>query len=82
MPTNSQDAATCPCCKGSRGRWQHYPVPDAPDSWDHAEGDGCECGPDFVTCSCCDGSGEVVGLKRATLLARGDIAPVQRRGYA
>lgn len=44
--------------------------------------DGSECGPRFDACSCCHGTGELVGLARATLLARGDIAPVQRRGYA
>lgn len=71
----------CPCCKGSRGRWQHFEAADAPDSWDHADGEACECGPRFNACLCCDGTGEVTGLKRATLLARGDIAPVQRRGH-
>ena len=74
------DNRTCPCCKGVKGRWQHFEVADAPDSWDHAEGESCECGPSFQPCSCCDGTGELVGLARATLLARGDIASVQRKG--
>ena len=72
----------CPCCKGARGRWQHFDIPDAPDSWDHADGVECECFPEWEECLCCEGSGELVGLRRATLLARGDIAPVQRRGHA
>jgi hypothetical protein len=79
------DAASgrsCPCCKGARGRWQHFEVPDAPDSWDHADGEMCECGPRFDACLACEGTGELVGIERAVLLARGDIAPVQRRGYA
>ncbi len=78
-----REDSTCPCCKGSLGYWQHFEMPAAPDSWDHAALESqCECGPVFHPCRCCDGEGEVVGLKRATLLARGDIAPVQRRGYA
>jgi hypothetical protein len=72
----------CPICKGSRGSWQHFEVPDARDSWDHANGETCECHPRFNECLACHGSGELVGLKRAALLARGDIAPIQRRGYA
>jgi hypothetical protein len=78
----SRGATACPCCRGERGRWQHFELPDAPDSWDHADGGTCECGPRFDACLCCDGAGEVSGLKRVTLLARGDIVPVQRRGRA
>ncbi len=73
---------TCPICKGGRGRWQHFEVPEAPLSWDHANSETCECGPRFDACLGCGGAATVDPLKRATLLARGDIAPVQRRGYA
>ena len=60
---------TCPCCKGLRGRWQHFDGIEPPT-------------PRWEKCLCCDGTGEVTGIKRATLLARGDIAPVQLRGSA
>jgi hypothetical protein len=70
----------CPCCNGRKGWWQHF---EDVDLSDHVADDVmCECGPLFHECSCCEGTGELVGLKRAILLARGDIAPIHRRGHA
>lgn len=80
MKTPANEDRTCPCCKGRKGRWQHFGMVEISD---HAVVDAeCDCNPEFLPCRCCDGSGELVGLARATLLARGDIAPVQRRGFA
>jgi hypothetical protein len=73
----------CPCCGGSKGKWQHFEGETrAWEGWDHTDDETCECGPSFVACLACKGTGELVGLPRAILLARGDIAPVQRRGFA
>jgi hypothetical protein len=75
-------ANVCPICKGKRGSWQHFTVDEAPDSWDHTDGESCECGPRFDACLGCHGEGVVSVLRNAALLARGDAPPTQSRRFA
>lgn len=71
----------CPACRGRKGSTVG-PFCDTP--YEHERIDGCGCGGPaiFTPCLACGGSGELVGIARAVLLARGDIAPIQRRGFA
>jgi hypothetical protein len=71
----------CPACRGTKGRTVG-PFCDAP--YEHESIAECDCGSPaiFTRCRVCKGSGELVGLPRATYMARGGAAPVQRRGFA
>ncbi len=71
----------CPACRGQKGRTVG-PFCNAP--YEHESVERCDCGGAaiFTACLACKGSGELTGLARAVLLARGDVAPVQKRGFA
>lgn len=75
------DETVCPECRGERG-YTTGPFCDAP--YEHEDVEACDCGGPavFTPCRVCKGTGELVGIRRATYLARGGAAPVQRRGFA
>lgn len=74
-------AITCPECRGEKGR-SVGPFCDAP--YEHENVAGCDCGGAeiFTRCRVCKGTGELVGISRATYFARGGAAPVEKRGHA
>lgn len=75
----------CPECKG---RGSHHVERHAQvcgtfeDEETRAHFCAANCQVEDVECRVCRGSGILVGIPRATYMARGGAAPIQRRGYA